>query len=361
MSKALVRATPVYQRAADLSAAQVVANSWLLSWRQPQRRAAFYALGKSILVIGALWEYVWLWHTKYYSKHYVEVPLSIAWSLLTVIAGVTFALIGCSAVLKARSTRLRKQHAETSRRLTEMLAEFIAKGDFEDELIRYAHHSTSTFEECITNALLSTRGAAHERICELPAMAILRDRWIDSLHKRDERDRRYAVEHLALLRDPQATMALEYSLDDQSQGVVAAAIRGLLRMPGYTEREHLIRSLPNRPYLVRILTAGESPEEAPKEMEMAMTCGPQREPVAAQDRRETLALRQRELQLRAQAVEEAIKLRRAHTPRVSCSVLAASGAKGRGALGSMAASGDHGDAPAEALGGMLAATARGGR
>lgn len=354
MSSALVRAIPTYHDHKTTPAA-------LRLWRRihPQRRAVFFALGKTILLIAALWEYVWLWHTKFYSKQYPELPLSLAWSLLTVIGGIIFGQIGCSAMLKARGLRLRKLHAELSRRMTEMLAEYIAKGDFEDEIARYANHSTAVFEECITSALLNTRGAAHQRLCELPAMAILRDRWIDQLHKRGERDRRHSVEHLALLCDPQAIMALEYSLEDRSDGVAAAAIRGLLRMPNYTGRQALVRTLPHRSLLIRVLTAGDAMEEAPGRRDHAFTLGLSPQPAA--DLHKPLLLRQRELQLRAQAMEEAIRLRRANSPRVSCSMLAASGAKGRGLLNGLAAAGESGDAPAEALGGVLAAAARGGR
>ena len=359
MPKALVPAAPVHL-ITKAPAVQAVFNGWVQSWSNPQRRSALYALLKTSILIAALWEHVWLWHTKFYSRLHPELPLSIAWSLLTVIAGITFAQIGCSGVLKARSARLRKHHAEISRRLTEMLAEFIAKGDFEDELIRFARHSTSTFEDCITSALLNTRGAAHARLCELPAMSILRDRWIDRLHRRDERDRRYAVEHLALLRDPQAIMALEFCLEDKCEGVVASAIRGLLQMPHYAEREKLLRSLPARPYLVRVLTAGESSQQESDERVFALTPQPP-QTITIPDRRSILLLRQQELQLRALAVEDAMKLRRKDTTRVSCSVLAASGAKGRGLLRFMAAAGDAGDEPAEALGGALAAAARGGR
>lgn len=330
---------------------QTVFGGLFKSWRQPERRSALYALAKSTLLVASLWEYVWLWHTKFYSRHFVELPLSLAWSLLTVIAGITFGQIGCSAVLKIRSTRLRRMNADISRRLTSMLAGYISNGDFEDELIRFADHSTDSFEECVTIALLSTRGAAHERLCELPAMAILRDRWIDKLHKRGGQDRRYAVEHLALLREPQATMALEFALDDRDQGIVAAAIRGLLRMPGYRDREALVQSLPGRPYLVRVLTAS---EESPRELFAPL------QPSFSVPR-QTIELRHQELKMRAQAVEQAMRARRADAGLVSCSVLAASGVEGLNALRFMAAAGTGGDAPAEALGGLLAAVARGGR
>ncbi len=336
---------------AKAPALQTVFRGLFHSWKHPERRAAFYALAKSTLLVAALWEYVWLWHIKFFSRHFVELPLSLGWSLLVVIAGITFGQIGCSAVLKIRGTRLRKLNAEISRRLTNMLAIYVSNGDFEEELIRFADHSTDCFEECVTIALLSTRGAAHQRLGELPAMALLRDRWIDKLHKRGGQDRRYAVEHLALLRDPRATMALEFALDDQDPGVVAAAIRGLLSMPGYRDRETLVSSLPQRPYLVRVLTAG---EEMPSEVYAPLQ-------PSLSNLRQTLELRHQELQMRAQAVEQAIRLRRADPALASCSVLAASGVKGRHALRSMAAAGTGGDAPAEALGGLLAAAARGGR
>ena len=59
-------------------AVQAVINGWMLSWGNPQRRSALYALVKTTVLIGALWEYVWLWHTKFYSRQYPEVALSIA-------------------------------------------------------------------------------------------------------------------------------------------------------------------------------------------------------------------------------------------------------------------------------------------
>ena len=347
------REIPFYQNPQQ-PAVRIVVKGLLGQWLQPQRRAAFWALAKATMVIAALGEYVWLWHTRFYLRHFPEVPISLAWSLLTVIGGITFAQVGCSAVLKARSTRLRIEAAALSQRLTAMLAEYISNGDCEEELNRLAVESTNTFEDCMTVALLSTRGAAHERICELPAMAILRDRWISKLHNRKEQDRRYSVEHLALLRDPQATMALEYMLDDKSEGVVAAAARGLLSMPGYSGREALVRSLPSRPYFVRVLTAGESiPSRNCTSIGRDV---PFQEPQAR-----NLILRHLELQRRAQAVEEAILSRRPEAARIGCSVLAASGAKGRDVLRTMSATGTGGEAPAEALGGLLAAAARGGR
>lgn len=301
-------------------------------WLQTHQRAALYALAKSTILIGALWEYVWLWHTKYYSRHVAEVPLSLAWSLLTVIGGITFAQVGCSAVLKARSARLRKAEGDASAQLRSVLADYISGGNRELELQHHALESPAAFESCVTAAMLGTRGAAFDRLRALPSMTVLRDRWIGSLHRRNEQYRRHAVEHLALLRDPAAIMALEFTLDDKSAGVVAASVRGLLRVPGYTGRDALVRSIPGRPYLVRVLTAGESPQPMP---------APQDPP------------------MRTHGMEEAVKSRRNDSARINCSVLAASGTEGRDLLHLMSALGTGGDAPAEALGVLLAGAAKG--
>src|SRR5262249_50965635 len=135
---------------------------------------------------------------------------------------------------------------------------------------------------------------------------------------------------------------------------VAAAMRGLLRMPNYDQRERLVRSLPLQPLLVRVLTAGDADEPISEPLLPAPV------PATAQIA-STIALRHQELKIRAQAVEEAMRLRRGVEARMTCSVLAASGEEGRDLLRLMAAVGAAGDAPAEALGGVLAAAAKGGQ
>ena len=88
------------------------------------------------------------------------------------------------------------------------------------------------------------------------------------------------------------------------------------------------------------------------------------------------ALRHRELRMREAAAEVAARLQfrqaipsiaqcaresaNLDTVRASCSALAALGARGRHLLERMSAAGEAGDAPAEALGESLAASARGG-
>ena len=89
------------------------------------------------------------------------------------------------------------------------------------------------------------------------------------------------------------------------------------------------------------------------------------------------ALRHKELEMRAAAVEVAARLRlvgavpsigefarvaeNAETARASCAALAALGPMGRDLLHLMSALGEAGEAPAEALGEALAASAKGGR
>lgn len=321
------------------------------SWFQPRRRAAVTASLKAAILIGCLWTTVWMWHTRYYSRRYPEMPLSLAWSLLTVIGGIIFAQAGCSAVLKLRGARLRKLNAETRTRLTAMLADYISTGTSEAELQRMAKASPRDFEICLTGALLGTRGYALDRLRELPGVTGLRDRWIIQSRKGVTLQRRHAVEHLALLQDPKAIMALEVALEDPNSGVVAAAVRGLLRIPVYADRDKLIRSIPQRPYLVQVLTAGEVTGEEPT-----------RPALPAFPIRSTAPKELHELQMRA-AVRPVRhrKLETTDADRATCSALAGLGQTGRDLLKLMSAAGLAGDAPAEALGERLAAAARGGR
>jgi len=308
----------------DLTPYKTKAIDLLKQWFLPHRRDAMFALGKATILLAALWEYVWLWHTHYYVKRYPELPLSLAWAMLTVIAGITIAQAGISVGLKKRGARRRELSAESKAQLTVLLASYIAGEKDGREVTEAANNARpQDFEECVTFALIGTRGYALERIKQLPGVAKLRETWTAKSRKGGILQRRHSVERLSLLRDPATIMALEVALEDANAGVVAAAVRGLLRLPEYTERDKLLASLPTRPYLVRVLTAGEASEET--------------------------------RYVPPEVVEPAYQTREV------CSSLANYGSPGRDLLHLMAALGRAGDAPAEALGELLAAGARGGR
>jgi HEAT repeat protein len=189
---------------------------------------------------------------------------------------------------------------------------------------------------------LRLRGSALRRLCELPAVFKLRDKWIAQSRKGDAEQRRYAVEQMGLLRDAATIPALEKALLDPVGAVEAAAVRGLLQLPTYQKRDELLLSLAGRSYLVRVLTACESADEASGVRERELEVG------------SLLALA-----CAAGPVEELAKEEAA--ARASCLALAAQGATGFDSLRRMSAAGEAGDAPAEAFGASLAAAARGGR
>ncbi len=296
-------------------------------WFQPHRRAALLALVKASLLLGTLSELGWQLNEHYFSRFFPQFPISIAWSMLSMIFFTTWAQVSWSIALKLRSERGRRLSAAAQQRLTALLAEHISGENLRDEIKKASKESPGDFEACVVAALLGLRGAALRRLCELPEVAKLRTKWITRSRAGDEEQRRRAVEQMALLRDPAVIAALEAALRDPVAGVVAAAVRGLLRMPFYNKREQLIRSLGSRPFLVRVLTAREAAEEnavAPAIFE-------------------------------AEGESESADVERAR-----CSALAALGSTGHDLLRLMAALGEAGDAPAEALGQSLAAAARGG-
>jgi hypothetical protein len=222
-----------------------------------------------------------------------------------------------SVGLKVVGARRQKLRAAATARTSELMTAYLAGADCHRSLEQAAGNSPRAFETCVAGALLRLRGSALNRLCDLPDVMDLRDRWIASAQSGSEDERRSAVEQLSLLADPAAISALEKALEDPAAPVAASAVRGLLRMPDYGGRDALVQSLPGRPFLVRVLTACEN-----------------------------------------RTVEE--RARPDNRVRAAFSELAARGPKGRSALRRMSAAGVAGDAPAEALSAELASTARGG-
>src|ERR1700722_238836 len=309
---------------------------------EPHRRGALVALIKASLMIGVLSELGWLLDTRYFSRRFAQLPISLAWSMLSMIFLVTVIEVYGSVILKLRSTRRSRLSEAASQRLTALVTAYIS-GEKEPEEIELAgRDSRKDLEKCIATALLQLRGSALRRLCELPAVAELRDKWMAQSRKGDAEQRRYAVEQMALLRDSVTIPALEKALGDPVRAVEAAAVRGLLQLPGYGKREELVQSVAGRSYLVRVLTACESADEASGAREREVEGG------------SLLAL--------ARAVGPGEELAKEEAAaRASCLALAAQGATGLDSLRRMSAAGEAGDAPAEALGASLAAAARGGR
>jgi len=328
---------------------------------EPHRRGAFVALIKASLLIGALAELGWLLDTRYFSRRFAQFPISLAWSMLSVIFLVTVLEAYGSLLLKLRSTRVSRLSAEASLRLTALVARYISGENGPEEIERAAKDSKKDLEKCIATALLQLRGSALRRLCELPVVFKLRDMWVAQSRRGDAERRRYAVEQMALLRDPATIPALEKALEDPVGAVEAAAVRGLLQLPSYGKRDELLQSLAWRSYLVRVLTACESADDASglalEHLALPMPGAGERELHAAVDVRSLLAL--------ARAIGSVAELEKekenAAAARASCLALAAKGATGLDSLRRMSAAGEAGDAPAEALGASLAAAARGGR
>ncbi len=283
-----------------------------------ERGAALIALTKSIALLAVLSELGWLMNVHYFSRVFPQLPISVAWSMLTMIFLIAAAQLSGSVAMKLWGIRQARLRASLTMRMTSLLCSYLAGDAADRDIEAAAREAPSAFEAAVADALLRLRGSSIQRLRELPVVEALRDRWTRRLRSAGDEQRRILVERLSLLRDVAAIPALERSLEDPSAQVVAAAVRGLLRMPSYAGRDDLLRSLPGRGYLVRVLTASESP-------------------------------RRRE---RVQPLDPA----RAH-----CAVLARRGVRGIDRLRSLSAQGKAGEAPAEALSASLVASARGGR
>jgi len=322
-------------------------REFLRSCFEPHRRAALIALIKASALLGALSELGWLLNAHYFSRRFPQLPISLAWSMLSVIFLVMFTQVCGSLALKLRGARSIRLRAAAKQRFIALLAGYVAGGHPYGEIKSAAKDSPEEFESSVAAMLLGLRGSALRQLCDLPEVIELRLRWIERSRTGDDRERRYSVERLSLLHDPTLIPVLENALQDPVSGIVASAARGLLQMPSYPGREELLRSLPGRPYLVRVLTACESPGDAP-------------EFVVADAALDILHLLQAIGVRTGEADHRNPLVRPVDMLRASCSALAALGADGRKRLQLMSAQGHGGEAPAEALGEVLAAAARGG-
>jgi hypothetical protein len=369
----------------------VFARDFVKRWWQPQRRAAFVALIKASALLGALSELGWLLNTHYFSRRFPQLPISLAWSMLSMIFLITWMQVGCSVALKLKSGRSKRLSAEVNRRLTASLAGYVSGENRHEELKRAAVDSPHEFESSVAVVLLGLRGSALQRLCDLPEVIELRRKWIEKSRTGDDEGRRHALEQLGLLRDAALIPTLEHALEDSVAGVVASAVRGLLQMGSYRGRDELIRSLPNRSYLVRVLTACETPDDVARVGASAATAdiaalaracgheggGADLRPIPIAHDGDYTQTRPTKRQMRTAAMEVAAHLRvaraipsielrpreyeSADAVREGCSALAALGPRGHDLLRLMSAEGEAGEAPAEALGESLAAVARGGR
>lgn len=276
------------------------------------------ALAKAAVLLAVLAETGWQLDLNYYSRRYPQMPISLAWSMLAMIFFVAGAQLIGSVVLKVWSAKRTLRRASATRRMTAVIVAYLARRIGRAEVEQAARRSPRDFEASVVDVLLNLHGSSVRRVREIPAVLALRDRWIARSRSGDEVARRRAVECLSLLRDPASVAALEAAVDDHSAQVAASAVRGLLHMTSYEKREELRRSLPGRPFMVRVLTAREAGAPAQGSL----------------------------------AGDEA---------RRHCAALSAKGPRGLAALRRMSASGESGDAVAEAFGAALAASARGGR
>ena len=317
----------------------VVRQFWK-TWSQPHRRAALWVAVKAATLMGALTELGWQLDRHFFSRAFPQLPISLAWSMLTVIFIVTGAQTVCSVALKIWDAKRARLAEAASHRLTTLIAGYLADGTPYGDVKKAAADSPKYFEACVAMTLLRLRGAKLQRLRQLPEAVRLRDKWMAESRKGDESKRRQALEQLGMLRDPAAIPSLENALEDSSAGVVVSAVRGLLLLPAYEKRLDLLRSLQDRPLLVRVLTAREAGFSEAPSIEV-----------------EALRLMELSASVTGDFTEEAAS---ADARRAACSSLAALGDSGRDLLRRMSAAGEMGDAPAEALGDLLVAMARGG-
>ncbi len=282
-----------------------------------ERGAALIALAKSGALLAALSEMGWLLDVYYFARRFPQLPISLAWSMLTMIFLIATTQLTGSVAVKLWGVRRARRNTAAAQRMTDLLCAYLADEARGSDVAAAANDSPSDFEAGVADALLRLRGSAVRKLREMPPVQALRDRWIARVRSGGEEERRRTVENLGMLRDPAGIPALEAALEDPAAQGVAAAVRGLLKMPSHGGRAELIRSLPGRAYLIRVLTASEA-RHLPA-------------PVESRD-----------------------------PARAHCDQLARRGAIGIHRLRSLAAHGKAGDAPAEALSASLVAAARGG-
>jgi hypothetical protein len=200
---------------------------------------------------------VWILHVNVVSRHVAETPLSIALSFLAVQAFVILLQLLASCGLKWSREVREERSLVAIPRIQGELAIHAAGDDRAAELRHLERRYPHDFDRCMASFLSLVDGQEKEILSKLARDLMLVQRWERRAHAGNDDDRKLAVECLGLLAGWRGEDALWRLARNSTPLVEAAACRLLARSGEAESATQLFEIAVGKPYLVRVLLAGE--------------------------------------------------------------------------------------------------------
>lgn len=212
---------------------------------------------RAVVILVSFFYPVWVLHVEYFSHRWKELPLSLAASFLTVqVAVILCQLLTSCALTRAALGRERRSRRVRPRLLKE-LAAYAAGGGRLVPLRALERRFPADFDRALERLLSLVSGEGRAQLTRLAEDLRLVRRWERWARHAPERERRHAVECLGLLAGEHGGRALRRLARRSTPLVEAAACRVLARSSRQADAVWVFALIVGKPYLVRVLLAGE--------------------------------------------------------------------------------------------------------
>lgn len=212
---------------------------------------------RAAVILASFFYPVWFLHVEYFSHRWQERPLSLAASFLTVQAAVILCQLLTSCALKRVALAREMRSRRVRPHLLKELAAYAA-GDGQLAGIRTLERRyPADFDRTLERLLSLVSGEGRERLTALAEQLRLVRRWERWARRAPERERRHALECLGLLAGEYGGPALRRLARRSTPLVEASACRLLARSPRQEDAAWVFSLIVGKPYLVRVLLAGE--------------------------------------------------------------------------------------------------------
>lgn len=208
-------------------------------------------------VVAVLLFLVWQIHIYGYGPRVRDVPLSLAYSFLTMQVLLVTVLLLLSSLLKSRSARAGAGSAEVVPVVRHHLTEYLHGDDRRRVLLRLCLWHGADVQRCILQFLSAVQGSARERLTGLAVLLQLPWVWEKVALYGTVEQRREAAHSLGLLALPRSRVALRKLLFDASPHVQTAACRALIALGRPEDIERVLLFSLEAPLMVRAILVSE--------------------------------------------------------------------------------------------------------
>ena len=220
------------------------------------QRAVAVMLLEGAGIIAAFLYPVWVLHERVVSRHVPETPLSLAIAFLVVQATVVMLQLLASCTLKWGREARAAQSEVAVPRIQQELAVHAAGEDRTEALRTLEQRYPRDFDASMESFLALVDGREKEVLSRLAWDLRLVSRWEKRARRGSEREQKLAVECLGLLAGQQSEEALWRLAGRSTPTMEATACRMLARSEAQEDAERLFGLAVSKPYLVRVLLAG---------------------------------------------------------------------------------------------------------